>query len=401
VLRPDGTCSENVYAKFFYDFFGLKIEDPQKYAALVRAGEKPDVKIVLEDELRLFNISFVSFARYLNKLSGLILEQFSKAGLSPSEVPGVQKYTLRSIDELVAKIVETVAQVAVGVNKVSTFIFSIRKTTPQYLKSAYGDVSAELLEILGFSKIFEGGGIELLGFPDYFTITFFEKRSYKIYVDAPMIRYYKKVESLLELLLLELEPVDLKNLSGFISPPSKLLEVFMPRTLGGLVCSLGEMFWQLRDVALFDFGTKWGREMLESKWFPELKNIRQEYAQSIDQSLREAGWHYPIHIKPFPLVAVGHMMPEISLVVYLADESLVVSKYLELRGRVPTRESTNDMPRYLHLSELVTYLMPAVFVGYLDFTLWFCRVDNIEESNIQSCRRELGIVVYDRESYIS
>jgi len=42
------------------------------------------------------------------------------------------------------------------VSRFSSFVFSVRKTTPQYMRSAYGDVPTELLEVLGFSKVFEG-----------------------------------------------------------------------------------------------------------------------------------------------------------------------------------------------------------------------------------------------------
>jgi len=67
----------------------------------------------------------------------------------------------------------------------------------------------------------------------------------------------------------------------------------------------------------------------------------------------------------YPLVVAGYTLPGIDFNVYLIDEGFVVSKYPEWRGRYRAWGETFNMPKYLHLRELVMYLMPAVFAGYL------------------------------------
>ncbi|ABO07841.1 hypothetical protein [Pyrobaculum calidifontis] len=69
-LKSDGSYSENAYAKFVYDFLGLKLEDPQRYIASAKLWKMPDVKVVVEDSLQ---YNFVKFVHYLNKLTEFIL----------------------------------------------------------------------------------------------------------------------------------------------------------------------------------------------------------------------------------------------------------------------------------------------------------------------------------------
>jgi len=58
-LKSDGSYGENAYAKFVYDFLGLKLEDPQRYITSAKLWKMPDVKVVVEDSLQYNFVKFV------------------------------------------------------------------------------------------------------------------------------------------------------------------------------------------------------------------------------------------------------------------------------------------------------------------------------------------------------
>jgi hypothetical protein len=75
----------------------------------------------------------------------------------------------KPIHELIEEFIEKTQEITVGVNGFATSIWGLRKIMPSYMKEVYGNISKQVLDILGFKKLLGVKYVELWGFEDYFT----------------------------------------------------------------------------------------------------------------------------------------------------------------------------------------------------------------------------------------
>ncbi len=82
-LKSSGEYSENALAKFYEDFFDIKIENPYLLARLIAEDRRLQARVVGGE-----STSLILFAKYCRKLSQIILAklQYDVQGLQPFEV---------------------------------------------------------------------------------------------------------------------------------------------------------------------------------------------------------------------------------------------------------------------------------------------------------------------------
>jgi len=354
-LKPDGEYTENAYALFVKDFMGLSIEDPKLYVSKLKLEVKPNVKVVVEEP------RFVEFVQLLNSVSGFIInkaKELDLGGISVSVEEGNVKQ--QGIENLIAEIIKTSYDLSVGVNIFSTSVWGLRKITPHYMKKAYENIPENLLESLGFSKLMSVKEYEILGFPDYFTKCIL----YQKYVATSYGSYYYDYYI---------------SINGVPALSKTLKEVqttnpVEPKTLGGAVCILNEIIWRYVDLLY---------ETL-SKWYGGSVNVEEKYVEEAWKSLSDIGWSMPEYLKigtyeglyaGFKKVLEGSVGSSygspFKFLIY--DEDGVISKYTQwvYRGSYDRSGfSEYRLSRYILLPELFDDLMPAIFLGVVDTTLY-------------------------------
>jgi len=388
-LKSDGSYGENAYAKFVYDFLGLKLDDPQRYVTLARLGKTPDVKVVVEEGPLQHN--FVKFVHYLNKLTGFILERARDAGIEPPQAPEAPS----DVYSLVDGVVEKAASLMLGVNKVTTFVFSIRKTTTQYLKAAYGDVPKGLLELLGLSKLLEADGLELWGFGDYFTKAIFvktvgwyqsRKNLWRTYPFVPIINgvpLYKKC------------PTDREEIFYTGIEAVFRVESIRPETLGGAISSLNMTImttFKSSDVNI-------------RKWYPDAAKLVDEYLQQARKSLEDVGWRFPEYLRHsnviIPMWNIACCVDNYYALKY--DETFIVQnmEYGELYSNPNAPDvsavirGTSKVPKYFAIYELFRDLMPAIFLGLVDVALHYAAFyDSVSHEDLLNAKYDKGLLVF-------
>lgn len=338
-MRPDGEYAENAYALLVKDLVGLYLEDPKLYVSKLRVGARPDVKVVVRET------DFVRFVRLLNRISGFVLSRAGEllpGGASRGE-GGAER---RGVEELVAELLRASYDLCVGVHGFPTSVWGLRKITPRYLKRAYGNVPEGLLSVLGFSRLWSAGSYELWGFPDYFTRCVVYRDSYGytyMYINGVPVRGADPVK---------------------------------PETLGGAICMLNEVVWRYSSLLR---GTL-------SRWYEGVVDVEGEYVREAWSSLSDIGWHIPDYLTrpdypakklyaPFERALEGvvgtYGGSPFSFLVY--DEDGVASKLVVWVYRGSYDRSGFDerrLSRYILLPELFNDLMPAMFLGVVDVTLF-------------------------------
>jgi len=393
-LKSDGSYGENAYAKFVYDFLGLRLEDPQRYITLARLWKVPDVKVAVEEGASQYN--FVKFVHYLNKLTEFILEKARDAGIEPPQVSEAPS----DVYSLVSDLVEKAANLMLGVNKVTTFIFSIRKTTTHYLKAAYGDIPRGLLELLGLSKLLEAYGLELWGFGDYFT------KAIVVKIGRPDYRFRTVINGV---------PLYKSSTDDWgISDISRVASI-RPETLGGAISSLNATImtaFKSRDVSIH-------------KWYPDATRLVNEYLQEARKSLEDAGWKFPEYLKcdvisdeyigeerykratAIPVVPMEGIIRGFGdYYVLKYDETLIV-KDIEYSYRIwhslPFGPATfmgvgrgsSRVSKYFAVSELFRDLMPAIFLGLVDVALQYAAFyDSVSHEDLLNAKYDRGLLVF-------
>ncbi|MGC8983583.1 MAG: hypothetical protein ACP5KA_07535, partial [Desulfurococcaceae archaeon] len=349
-LKPDGTYSENAYALFIKDFFGLSLEDPKLYVAKQRLGAELDVKVVAEESL------FVELARLLRDVSGFVLRKARELGI---EHAGAERTGGLSPEDLVAEVIKASYELSVGVNEFATGVWGLRKTTPSYMKKAYEDVPKDLLTVLGFSKLISLKEWELWGFPDYFTKCTLLHKDYL---------YYMSINGV----LLSRTPVRLRE-------EAQRTGLSKPETLGGAICALNELVWRLNGLLY----------KVASKWYEGVVNIESKYIGEAWKSLKEIGWDIPeyLQLNFLRLYAtleeargseglVGFSTTGSPFYFLEYREDGLLSEYIHwvYRGSYDRSGFVEvELKRYglyIFLQELFNDLMPAIFLGAVDTTLY-------------------------------
>jgi len=348
-LKPDGEYIENAYGLFIKDFTGLGIEDPKLYVSKLKLGAKPNVKVVVGES------RFVEFIQLLNNISKFIVERAKELNLSDISVSIEEgSYEQRALEDLIAEIIRTSYELSVGVNSFSAGVWGLRKITPYYMKKAYENISESLLNYLGFSKLISVKDYELWGFPDYFT----KCMLYQKYVATPYGGYYDYYISI--------------NGVPALSESLKEVQTANPielKTLGGAVCTLNEVIWRYMDLLY---------ETL-SKWYEGSVNLEEKYVEEAWKSLSDIGWSMPEYLKglyaDFRDVLRGYVGSSsgspFKFLIY--GEDGVITKYTQwvYRGSYDRSGfSEYKLSRYILLPELFDDLMPAIFLGVIDATLY-------------------------------
>ena len=339
-LKPDGEYTENAYALFVKDFIGIYIEDPKLYVSKLMLEAKPNVKVIVKET------RFIEFVRLLNKVSKFIMDKAKELNLSNIGA-GIKEDDTKQqgIEDLIAELIKTLYDLSVGVNAFSTCVWGLRKITPYYMKKVYEDIPENLLRSLGFSKLMSVKDWELWGFPDYFT--------------KCTINYKYKY----------IHPYNCQHICISINGYSTTTEF---ETLGGAICSLNEVIW--RYIGLL-------YEAL-SRWYEGVVDIERKYVEEAWKSLSEAGWNIPEYLKVGggkPLYndlnrVLKYNVYECSQFgpVFLKYNEGVATQYIEPRCDCAQgcRWFSSALPQYITLPELFDDLMPALFLGVADVTLY-------------------------------
>ncbi len=227
------------------------------------------------------------------------------------------------------------------------------------MKKAYENIPKNLLELLGFSKLLSIKDYELWGFLDYFT----KCMLYRKYEALPYGGYYDYYISI----------------NGIPALSKTLKEIqttnpIEPKTLGGAICILNEIIWRYVDLLY---------ETL-SKWYEGSVNIEERYVEEAWKSLSDSGWSMPEYLKigtyeglyaEFKKVLEGSIGSSYGspFKFLFYDEDGILSKYTQwvYRGSY-VRSGFNEygLSRYILLPELFDDLMPAIFLGVVDTTLY-------------------------------
>jgi len=353
-LKPDGEYTENAYALFVKDFMGLYIEDPKLYVSKLKLEAKPNVKVLVEET------RFIEFVRLLNKVSKFIMDKAKELNLSSIDA-GIQESNTKqqNIEDLIAELIKTSYDLSVGVNAFSTGVWGLRKITPQYMKKAYENVSEDLLKVLGLSKLLNIKEYEIWGFPDYFTKCMLYEKLVTVYTGYHYYAYYLSINGI---------PVLSESLREVRTTAIE------PKTLGGAICILNEIIWRYTNLL----------HGILSKWYEGVVNVEEEYIEEAWKSLNEIGWGIPEYLKigvyevlyaDFKNVLVGDVGSSrgspFKFLVY--DEDGAITKYIQwiYRGSYDRSEfSEYKLSQYVLLPELFDEMLPAIFLGVIDVTLY-------------------------------
>ena len=343
-LKPDGEYSKNAYALFIKDFIGLYIDDPKLYTSKLRLGVKPNAKIVTKET------KFMKFVRLLNKVSKFILNRTRELNLISNIDTSTEESETKqqSIEELITKLIETSYALSVGVNTFSTSICGLRKITPHYMKKAYENLSEDFLRTLGFSRLVSIREYEIWGFPDYFTICTVHE-NYYLFINGVV------------------------SDSEWIPENLWMTDIIRPKTLGGAICILNETIWRYINL-LYD---------ILSKGYKGIINIEEKYVEKAWKSLDDIGWNMPEYMKigiyerlysDFRDVLRGRIGSSYgsSFKFLIPDDDGIIKEYIQwvYRGS-HSGFNTYSLSRYILLPELFDDLLPAIFLGVIDVTLYF------------------------------
>jgi len=352
-LRPNGTYSGNSYSLFVREFVGLTLSDPKLYIAKLKAREDLDVPLKVEET------DFIDFVKSTKEITEFILNKAKSLNISfesPKEHYNEESKN-KEIEDLIVDFVNDVYNLAVGVNEFTSFVYSLRKITPEYAKRAYHEISDDVLNLLGVSTLIQTKSLEIIGFPDYLTDIysniFFADDYYIKYTLANGIQIKPKIEAIEKLLK------DYQN-------SLKL------RTLGGAICSLNGTIWGYLTLL---------RDHL-AKWFDGFTSIQDFYIKRAWESLTEVEWDIPEY-----LTSVGYdklycdfesfykAIFQGSIINHaLIYEDGIIKKYYKPRDYITADKdvfSEYSLSNYIPLIELFSDLMPAIFVGICDVTLRF------------------------------
>ncbi|ADI31256.1 hypothetical protein [Staphylothermus hellenicus] len=341
-LKPDGEYVDNAYAMFIKDFIGLYIEDPKLYVFMLKRGRIPSVKIITSAT------KFVEFVYLLNGVSGFIISKARNLGLIHNSVKSSKtEINQLNIEDAITELINTILNLSVGTNSFTTGIWGLRKTTLRYAKKAYGKLPENLLEVLGFSKLVDLKNYQLWGFPDYVTkcrLYQYEYNEYGLIINGlPIVsEYLRKIPGLSSIAL---------------------------NTLGGAICILNEVIWRYIDLLYKDL----------NKWYKNSINLEKEYVRKAWRSLDEIGWSMPEYLKSLYVdfrealdgrVGSSYGSP-FKFLHY--DENGVIKEYTQWFYRGSYERSgfyTYKLSQYIYLPELLDDLMPAIYLGVVDTTLY-------------------------------
>jgi len=342
-LKPDCEYTDKAYGLFAEDFLGLSLEDRKLCA-------KPGARVIVKET------KFVEFVRLLNQLSKFIIDEGVKNLNISNNVSQENNTSQQNIEDLITEIIRTVYDLSVGVNAFATGVFGLRKITPEYRKKAYENIPDDLLKALGFSKLINGKGFEIEGFPDYFTKSvLYVTGDYKTYL------YINGVPILSELKKYGINTIE-------------------PKTLGGAICILNEIIWRYIDLLY---------NML-SKWYNGIVNIENEYIKEAWRSLDDFGWRMPEYLEAFNSnynKAGYNDFKKILNVQLSSDPNLLMYDEYGMIFSIGLRRGVPP------LSELFVDLMPAIFLGIIDTTLVY---DDHSGRYDEYNKKELLIVVRTR-----
>lgn len=348
-LKSDGEYSPNAYGKFAKEFLGIRLEDPKRYVAELRFTDKPNTRVLVQRP------EFIEFVKLVKNVSKFILGRAREKGIT---VKKTERTNVTSPRELVLEVLDSALKVSVGVNNFATLVYTIRKTTPSYMKITHSSVPMELLNTLGFAKLLEIGDYSIWGFPDYFTKWTLLCKPEPYVRIAPydyIIPYYYYI-------IVNGVPV-------LGSPPDPIKQhmdkIAVPKTLGGAICMLNEIVWKmLRRL-----------KPLASKWFKNYVSVEDIYVRKAWDSLEEIGWSLPDYVKDKYLSSRELESGYISVyrsknfAISLVCEEGVITSYRIWYYRKRDLK-IGKMEKYVTLPEFFNDMLPAIYLGVVDVALY-------------------------------
>jgi len=350
--------SPNAYAMFLKDFLGVYLENPAAYVEkLVLGSELTDIDIVFEKTM------FLEFVERIYKITGFILDKAREVGVEATLPNPVEVTQETIIADVIERFIEKTYEVSVGVNRFATAVWSLRKTTPVYLKAIYGEAPQQLLDALGFRQLLKTKYVELWGFEDYFT----ELSTYCIEVYSRDCRYYAVINNV---------PTPLGFLKYInertkdVAKRTRILrlaeEVHKLKTVGGAICALNEAVWKyIRRLS--DIG---------SKWFSNYVDLEKEYVDMAWRRLGEHGWSVPEYLGAGILQEhnVSSEYPDIiHSMIYDEKSDQIIGEVWTYRGYCLCSEHYFDdvlkEGKFSSITKLFSDLMPAIIYGVADVTL--------------------------------
>ncbi len=194
--KPPGERPEDSLSALTRVFLGVEV-DLEEYYIYLRQGLKPDVQVRREYTVSLpyyyyggpiSRIPYMTMVLY--RIALKLLELARVAGLyagQPKSEVSVESIVEdpQRLGELIEAFLEACRDLSVGVDAVSTFVFSVRKVTRRYAVGLYPNLAErldEIGEILGLEELFVPKVADeefrrsytILGYPDY---------AYEYYVD--------------------------------------------------------------------------------------------------------------------------------------------------------------------------------------------------------------------------
>lgn len=349
-INSNGEYSENAYSLFIKDFLGLYIENPKLYVAKLKLEEKPDVKVIAEESM------FIKFTKLLNRISGFIIDKAAKE--LDIVIKGIKEERINeyNVEDLIGELIKKSYNLSVGINRFSTTVWSLRKITPHFLKKAYGEIKEDLLELLGLSELIKMKNYEIWGFSDYFT--------------KCMLYDTSSVGGGPQLIIINGVPI-VSNLAIVRKYLDKYhVDSIAPETLGGAICMLNEIIW--RYIKLL------GDRI--SRWFNGYVDVEKVYIKNAWNSLDNIGWSIPQYIEKERAYAEFNKLLEGvvgsshgSPFKFLVYEDGIISKYIQwIYGGSYARSEFEEyrLSDYITLPQLFDDLMPAIFLGAIDITLY-------------------------------
>jgi len=354
--------SPNAYAMFLKDFLGVYLENPAAYVEkLVLGSELTDINIVFEKTM------FLEFVERIYKITGFILNKAREVGVEAALPKPVEVMQETIIADAIERFIEKAYEATVGVNRFATAVWSLRKITPGYLKTIYGEAPQQLLNALGFRQLLKTKYVELWGFEDYFT----ELSIYCIEVYGRDCRYYAVINNVPT----PLGFLEYINKTENVAKRTRILrlaeEVHKLRTVGGALCTLNEAVWKyIRRLS--SIGTK---------WFSNYTDLEKEYVDMAWRRLGEYGWSIPeyLNVAGMPWKHnVSSEYPEISLsMIYNKEPDRVIGEIQTYGSSCSCSERYfGDVfkeglvyPKLSSIAKLFYDLMPAIIYGVVDVTL--------------------------------
>jgi hypothetical protein len=335
----------NAYAKFIEDFIGVKLENPALLVEKLSFGEDlSDINIVFTKTW------FIEFVSKVREKTDFILKKASELGFEISAPRAVEK----PIHELIEEFIEKTQEITVGVNGFATSVWGLRKIMPSYMKEVYGDISKQVLDILGFKKLLGVKHVELWGFEDYFT------QSAVYCIDSTPWLAMNNVPASSEFRMRLAKVNDIAKRQRIITEARGLYNS-PPTTLGGTICSLNQVAWT--------YARRLNRVL--DKWFRDYVDLETGYVRKAWEILGATGWAIPEYLNlsqdyhnilsEYSRFAEGFIYNENGMIEKMISGVQPYYSYCVCRYLEP--------PRVALLARVIYDLAPAMLLGISDITL--------------------------------